>query len=141
MFSNEVLIGLGGLVLSVLTYFAGVLRTKKQLERSEREVRITRVMESYLANARSGHTAEYDGLMRAGIVTLRDDGEIRDLCERIVKHGEKHPLGRKEPLLREIDLHLFFSIAVSENVNFFRVDLNGLIERVKAIQEGQKQRR
>jgi hypothetical protein len=34
--SNEVLIGIGGLIISVLAYFAGVSRTKKQLKERQR---------------------------------------------------------------------------------------------------------
>lgn len=137
MISNEVLIGLAGLVLSVLTYFAGVQRTKWQLQGSEKEERIKHVMNIYLENLRSGLNSNFDGLMKAGVVTLKDDKEIRELCERIVKHGVGHPFGKNISLLDDVDLHFFFSYAVSKNIDFFRTDLKDIVEKIKVLQKKQ----
>lgn len=45
---NEILIGLGGLILSALTYFAGVYRTEKRLNKEEKRQRIEAVFNRHL---------------------------------------------------------------------------------------------
>lgn len=46
--TTEILIGIGGLLLSVLTYFAGVHRTEKRLSKDERNTRIQKVLDKYM---------------------------------------------------------------------------------------------
>ena len=76
-----------------MTYFAGAQRTKRQMDKSEREERINRVMDAYLVDARAALDAGFSGLIKAGVSILKDDSEIREICRRIVKHGEVHPFG------------------------------------------------
>jgi len=114
---DALLIGFGGLLLSVLTYFAGVVRTKRRHARNDREVRITKVLDAYMAAARAGRANGFHGLVLAGVATLKSDAEIRELMERIVQHGQSW-----DPALtlKGVDTHKFFRTAVDRQYNFLR---------------------
>ena len=45
---NELIIGLGGLLLSVLAYFAGVYRTEKRYKSQDKEKRLDKVLNRYM---------------------------------------------------------------------------------------------
>jgi hypothetical protein len=112
---DELLIGLGGLVLSVLTYFAGVLRAERRHARHDSEVRITKVLDAYVAAARDGRANGFHGLVLAGVAMLKSDAEIRELMERIVQHGRGWD---PRPTLEGVDTHKFFRTAVERDYNF-----------------------
>ena len=67
--SNEILLGIGGLILIVLTYFADAYRTKRQLSNLDREARIRIVLDTYMRFCRTNKTNGLDGLQKAGIAT------------------------------------------------------------------------
>jgi hypothetical protein len=62
--TNEILIGIGGLILGVLTYFAGVWRTEKRHATQDRDARIRLVFERYMGFRRTNYTGGYDGLQK-----------------------------------------------------------------------------
>jgi hypothetical protein len=130
----EILIGTGGLLLSVLTYFAGVQRTQKRLSKDERNSRIQEVLNKYMGFRRTNYTDGLDGLKKAGIATLTSDSEMRELIDLIVKHGEDSPLGGKAHLFNTVDLKAFFDYAVKNQIDFFSVKLEDII--IKARNEG-----
>ena len=117
MNGNELLIRLGLLLLSVLTYFAGVLRTERRHARNDREARITRVLDAYMAAAREGRAHGFHGLVLAGVGTLASDAEIRELMDRIVQYGEVLDL---PPILKGVDMHKFFKTAVERRYDFLK---------------------
>ena len=117
--TDEILIGLAGVVLSVLTYFAGVWRTERRHAKEDREARVRRVFEKYMDFRRSSYTGGYDGLQKAGIATLASNEEVDDVIRLILAHGEKHPLGSNhEETFRDVDLLRFFKFAAEQRVNF-----------------------
>jgi hypothetical protein len=75
--TNELLIGVGGLVLSVLTYFGGVWRTERRHRADDRAARIRRVFDKYMEFRRSNYTGGYDGLVKAGLATLVSTRRLR----------------------------------------------------------------
>lgn len=109
------IIGFGGLLLSVLTYFAGVIRTERRHARSDRKARIAKVLDTYLAAARTGRINGFPGLIRAGIATLENDAEIRSLMERIVQYGQKWA---PRPVFEGLDSHEFFKYAIDNHYDF-----------------------
>jgi hypothetical protein len=131
--TSEILIGIGGLILSVLTYFAGVYRTAKRLSKDDRNARIQRVFEKYIAFRRTNYTSGFDGLQKAGTATLESDDEIRELIALIIKHGESNPLGGKASLFDRVDLKRFFDYAANKQINFF----NTTVEEVLAKSQGE----
>jgi len=129
---EEILIGLGGIILSGLTYFAGVKRTEKKFLQTERQARIQSVLEKYRQFLKGNTTGGFDGLQKAGIATLASNDEIFELIDLIVKHGEGHPFGRYAEMLESEDLKKLFDYSVRNKVNFFRTPLEELIEKYKA---------
>lgn len=125
--SDTVLIGLAGLVLSVLTYFAGVWRTNLRHAKEDRTGRIRRVVDTYMAFRRSNETSGFDGLQRAGVATLGSNAEIDEVIGQIMAHGEKHPFGRYEPLFRGVDLLRFFRYTAEHRIDFHRREPQDLI--------------
>ena len=126
--TNEVLIGIGGLILSVLTYFAGVWRTEKRHVTQDREARIRRVFERYMEFRRTNYTGGYDGLQKSGISTLASNEEITELTNLIVAHGEAHPLGSDhEVVFKNVDLLQFFKFAAEKRVNFVTTPVERVI--------------
>ncbi|MDX6770018.1 MAG: hypothetical protein SF051_10840 [Elusimicrobiota bacterium] len=127
---DNLLIGLGGLILSVLTYFAGVWRTERQNEASDSEARITRVLNNYVQASQAGKRNGYHGLSHAGVGTLRNDAEIRELLDRIRKHGQPWD---PRAQLEGIDTFEFFQTAIARNINFMHGGaIDALIAEFKA---------
>ena len=110
-----IIIAIGGLILSVLTYFASVHRANLQHSRSDSEYRINRVLDAYLKASRSSITNGWHGLIQAGVGTLKNDAEIRELFSRIRQHGE---LFDSSKVAHGIDMFEFFKIADERNFNF-----------------------
>lgn len=129
---DTVLIGLAGLVLSVLTYFAGVWRTNLRHGKEDRMGRVRRVVDTYLAFRRSNQTSGFDGLQKAGIATLNSTAEIQEVIDHIVAHGEKHPFGRYETLFRGVDLLRFFRYTAEHRIDFHRHEPQNLIQESSA---------
>lgn len=131
--SNEVLIGTGGLILSVLTYFAGVWRTENRHTTQDREARIRRVFERYMEFRRTNYTGGYDGLQKSGISTLASNEEIMELMNLIVAHGEAHPLGSDHKVVfNNVNLLQFFRFAAEKRVNFITTPVERVINESKS---------
>ncbi len=122
---NEIIIGLGGLILSVLMFFAGVIRTKKRYDKEDKANRVEAVFDRYMEFRKTNHTGGYDGLLRSGVATLKSDAEIRDLAGKITSHGEKTPIGE----LDGVDLKKLFTYAANNNVNLLREPINDIVEQ------------
>ena len=126
--NNELLIGLGGLVLSILTYFAGIWRTERRHAVEDRESRIQRVFDRYMDFRRTNQTGGTDGLSKAGVATLHSNDEILKLLNLIVSHGEMHPLGADHAaVFAGVDLLHLFKYAREKNINFLRTPLEEII--------------
>jgi hypothetical protein len=115
MTTTEIIITVGGLILSVLTYFAGAHRANLLHSRADSEIRINRVLDAYLAASRTSRTNGWHGLIQAGVGTLKSDAEIRELLSRIKKHGELFDPGN---VIHGIDVFEFFKISAERNFNF-----------------------
>lgn len=91
-------------------------------KRDKREARIRDVVDTYRANANSHppKTSGFNGLIQAGVFTLRTDMEIREAVDQITTYGDKSPFGKYQDLLTEIDLHDFFALVKERGYDFFR---------------------
>ena len=68
---------------------------------------------------KTGETAGLDGLHRAGGGTLKNDKEIIEVVDLIMKYGETDPLQRPALEMDGIDLKVFFDAATKKKLNFF----------------------
>lgn len=117
--TTETLIAVGGILLSVLIYFAGVQRTEGKLLKKERSTRIKNVFDDYMNFRRSNETDGLDGLKRAGTATLYTDEEIVELINMIMKYDQANPLGCHRESLTKVSLKKFFDVIANREVNLF----------------------
>jgi len=126
--TNEILIGIGGLVLSIFTYLAGVWQTERRHRKEDREVRVRRVFDKYMEFRRTNNTGGYDGLQKAGLATLASNDEIRELLELVIAHGEAHPLGSNHAsVFKDVDLLKLFRFSAEKRVDFLRRPIEEVI--------------
>lgn len=129
---NELLIGIGGLVLAVLTYFAGVWRTKARHKKEDKGERINRVLDDYRKLVTNAKSSGLHGLVLSGVATLKTDSEIRELGKLISAHGLPDPLVAEQGILNEVNLKKLFDYAASRKINFLNVNVIDIIEKSKA---------
>ena len=120
-------------MLSVLTYFAGVLRTEKRLKHEDRDNRINTVLNKYLDFRRSNITGGLDGLQKAGIANLNDDKEIEDLINIIIGHAERDPLGGHREIMQGKSLKKFFNYAAVNRIDFHKVKTGDILQKLDNI--------
>jgi hypothetical protein len=95
----EIALTIGGLLLSALTYFAGVRRGKRYREEDlaaaaehDADHRIDRVVQRYVLLVRTNQTGALHGLLVAGVRNLRSSDEIRLARERATAQTGHDPL-------------------------------------------------
>jgi hypothetical protein len=116
MSGMEVFLAVAGIVISVLMYFAGVQRGKRERAedaqgraRETREARIAGVTERYLANTLK--VANMAGALRAGVTSLNDWSEVHDFCDRVNSAGETPVVPQPyRQSIRKEDLLTFFQL-------------------------------
>ena len=90
---------IGGLLLSVVTYFAGVRHGKRYRDEDraaaaehEADHRIDRVVQRYALLVRTSQHGALHGLLVAGVKNLRSSGEVRLARERATAQTGIDPL-------------------------------------------------
>lgn len=111
---NTFFIVVAGLLLPVLTYFAGVQRTKQRYEQDDSEQRITKVVDEYQKLWQPRTNAGLPALLEAGIALLKNNKEAREACRRLQIRNDRSPLESSDKELADIDLHRFF-LAIREH--------------------------
>lgn len=89
-----------------------------------------RGVDTYMGFRRSipPETSGLDGLQRAGVATLLSNAEVQEVIDRIIAHGEKHPLGRDhETVFQGVDLLKLFKYAAKRRINFLRSQIADVI--------------
>lgn len=154
MDTNPIILGIGGIVIAVLTYFAtnwwnnkrhqetmqnaekrhkeAMRKAERQYDEENSEKRISKVVTKYLEFRETRKTAGFDGMQKAGAGNLYNDAEIRKAVQMIMNTGRKDPL-QTETKLHDVDLKYFFQKAAESGSNFFRTgSVVDLIEKIKA---------
>ncbi len=112
----------------MLTYFAGVWRTERRHKNQDSEARIQRVFDAYMNFRRNNYTGGFDGAQKAGVASLHSNDEILAFSDRVVNHGELHPLGPDyAQVFKGVDLLTFFKYAAANRVNFFSTPIEQTI--------------
>jgi len=95
----EIAVAIGGLLLSVVTYFAGVRHGKRYRDEDraaaaehEADHRIDRVVQRYALLVRTSQHGALHGLLVAGVKNLRSSGEVRLARERATAQTGIDPL-------------------------------------------------
>jgi hypothetical protein len=95
----EIALAVGGLILSVLTYFAGVRHGKRYRDEDraaaaehEADHRIDRVVQRYALLVRTTQSGALHGLLVAGVKNLRSSGEVRLARDRATAQTGIDPL-------------------------------------------------
>lgn len=108
----EIAIAVGGLILAVLAYLAGVRRGRRDRDEDraaaaehEADHRIDRVVQRYTLLVRTGQTGALHGLLVAGVKSLRSSGEVRLARERATAQTGIDPL--RPYALDGVDLKIF----------------------------------
>ncbi|MCX6992647.1 MAG: hypothetical protein NT011_05810 [Kiritimatiellaeota bacterium] len=122
----EIIIGIAGVVLAVLTYFAGVQRTKQQYEQDDVESRINRLVDAYHSDASKYRYYPLRRLINSGVLLLRSDKEIREACRRLELRNSRSPLEPHAEALSNVDLHVFFQAIKEYKLNPDDPDCVGL---------------
>src|SRR5262249_27281095 len=111
-----------GLILSLLTYFAGVRRGKRYREEDravaaehDADHRIDRVVQRYALLVRTNRTKALHGLLVAGVKNLRSSDEIRLVQERAIAQTGHDPL--RQYLLDGVNLKEFVDACHFDNVS------------------------
>lgn len=130
---------LGGPLLAVLIYFAGVERGKRaekrrSADRADRttadaerrqEDLVAAKVEAYLASVRSLHASGIHALATLGLYELDSDERIRGAIERMKLGSGKDPLGRKTPsLLEGVDLRRFFRHLAENSIDLHKTSVS-----------------
>jgi hypothetical protein len=118
----EIALIIGGLLLSVLTYFAGVRRGKRHREEDraaaaehDADHRIDRVVQRYATLVRTNQTGALHGLLVAGVKNLRSSDEIRLPRERAAAQTGHDPL--RQYSLGGVDLKEFVDVCVFDDTS------------------------
>ena len=116
----EIALTIGGLLLSLLTYWAGVKRGKRYREEDlaaaaehDADHRIDRVVQRYALLVRTNQTGALHGLLVAGVKNLRSSDEIRLARERVTAQTGNDPL--RQYSLVGVDLKDFVDACVFDN--------------------------
>ena len=129
MTNAEILLSVAGIVLSVLTYFAGVLRGKRYREEDiarqdaerqedrqrelelERAKRIGGVVDRYRDLANRYESGNLKGMLRAGVLSLARSDEVAEACRMIDEEGLPPAIPRPyRTELQGADLLVFFQL-------------------------------
>jgi hypothetical protein len=118
----EIALTIGGLLLSVLTYFAGVRRGKRYREEDlaaaaehDADHRIDRIVQRYALLVRTNKTGALHGLLVAGVKNLRSSDEIRLARERATAQTGNDPL--RQYSLARVDLKEFVDACVFDDAS------------------------
>lgn len=108
-----------GLAVGMVLLLVGQRVTLAYKSRDQHASEIEKVVERYLENERASVCVGFPGLLKAGVCMLREDADIRKVCETIAKHT-RTPLGKYHDKLNDIDLLMFFKLAKDRNYDFLR---------------------
>ena len=118
----EIALAIGGILLSLLTYFAGVRRGKRYREEDRTAAaehgadhRVDRVVQHYALLVRTNQTGALHGLLVAGIKNLRSSEEIRLARERAAAQTGYDPLHQYS--LAGVDLKAFIDSCVFDSMS------------------------
>lgn len=142
---DAILLGIGALVLPVLTYFAGLQRGKRSTQsqrQHDAELELTRRREARIEGAVNRYVDLYHrnvssaihGLSNSGLGLLESDDEIRQAIERMHQTTRADPFGSLRKYFDTIDLLVFFRFVSERHLSLYSRSVESVIDQMK--QEG-----
>ncbi len=150
----EPLIGIGAIVVSLILYYAGVRRGRRQeqkhrehelqmaREQREHEVAleaarqrredICRVVDEYVSMVRRHHDSGPHALVSLGLEHLGSDQAIREAIEQMGIRAGRDPWGGDGQHIQDIDLLAFFRHVREARVDFFKLSVEAVAATVRA---------
>lgn len=113
----EIALGLAAIILPILTYFAGVQRTKHRFQQDDTEERINRTVDEYQKIFQPRKDSGLPALIEAGVLLLNSDSEIRETCSRLEARNGDSPLTPYIDELVGVDLLAFFKAVREHGIN------------------------
>jgi hypothetical protein len=141
--SLELIIGIiGGIIVPVLTYYAGIRQgqrqererrehdTRLELQRREREL-VSKVTDEYVQMVRKNFDSGPHALGSLGLDHLGSDRAIRDAIHEMYVRSGQDPWSRHGNHVEDVDLVQFFRYVRENRINFFEVPVEQVARRVK----------
>jgi hypothetical protein len=150
----EAIIGIVGVLVSVVTFYAGIRRGERQererrehelaLERErqrhdremedqrhEREL-VSKVADEYVRMARSALDSGPHALARIGLEVLGSDRLVRQAIHEMHVRSGNDPWAGHAKHVEEVDLVEFFKLVREKNYNFFTISVQDVANQVRA---------
>lgn len=112
---NEIIIGIGSLVLSALTYFAGVIRTEKRYKFQSKEKRIDEFVNIFFSKYK-GDGVVIALLSPSGIHNLQTDNEIMTALNALNNRLGFQPLRNWNEDIKSIGYKKFFDFVLENKI-------------------------
>ena len=127
---DAIIIGIGGLILSVLTYFAGVKRAEKRHKDEAKEKRIDVFISSFSDRYHGGGYI-LEELIPSGINDLDNDSEIHTAFEKLQNRLAVHPLRNWNQLIEKIGYKIFFQHVLRSGLPLTKHTIDKFIDELK----------
>ena len=128
--TNEIIIGIGGLVLAALTYFAGVHRTESRYKKQQKEKRIGDFVNNFFQEYK-GAGVVIELLIPSGINNLNDDEEIQTALNILKNRLGFHPLRQWNNEIESIGYKKFFDSIINSGKPINKSNISIAISFVK----------
>lgn len=129
---DEIIIGIGGLILSALTYFAGVVRTERRYKAQAEEERIAHFIDNFNNSRKFGHQKRViEHLIPSGINNLKNDKEIESVLLNLERVHGRHPLQNNNEEIKQIGYKDFFIWSSKQRGSLTKDNINDFIEHYK----------
>jgi len=110
--TNEIIIGIGGIILAALTYFAGVYRTEQRYKNQQKEKRINDFINNFFSKYQGAGVA-IELLIPSGINDLNNDHEIQIALNKLKNRLGFHPLRQWNNEIENLGYKIFFNSIIN----------------------------
>jgi hypothetical protein len=152
--SDNLIIGIAGVVLSGLTYFAGKAHARRQLQDQRaheaaqaelarqhdwaleaarvREAGIARVVDAWLDLVRRAQSGGVHALFDVHPEQLPDDAAVREAVRRIEQSSGRSLWGEFASTMESVDQREFFLFMRRHGITFYAATVSTVVDRMKA---------
>jgi len=140
----EIIIGLAGLIISIMLYIAGKRHGEKleqeryfnerALAKDERLHELaSKVADDYVTMARSRYDNGPHGMATLALHLLKSDQLIREAIEEMHLRSGHNPWYSDTKYIEDVDLVRFFEYVSENKINFFKTTVSEVANKVKEL--------